>query len=191
MSTSLRLKQGVVDLKKANLKASNLEKDLKQAKSELADARSAAEIATLQRNHAQQEASDLKAFACAEVYKKLFDRAFERAGDAYEKQLAELRPGVFQEGWLACLKELKVPLDHPAWSSPAPPVQLPPSPERYSPIVLPDFNEEEYATLPADEEHIDATAVEAHTRAEGTVGEDRDDEAAGVRADEAEGENHI
>lgn len=191
VSTSLRLKQGSVDLKKATQKANSLEKDLKQAKSELSDARSAAEIATLQRNHAQQEASDLKAFACAEVYKKLFDRAFERAGDVYERQLAELRPGVFQEGWLACLKELKIPLDHPAWSSPAPPVQLPASPERYSPIVLPDFNEEEYATLPADEGHIDTTAAEAHTGVEGTVDGGRDAEAAGGRADEAEGENLV
>ncbi|GFS37066.1 hypothetical protein Acr_00g0049540 [Actinidia rufa] len=115
------LKQGVVDLKKANQKANSLEKELKQTQSELADARSAAEIAILQRNHAQQEASDLKAFACGEVYKKLFDRAFKQAGDVYERQLAELRPGVFQEGWLACLKELQIPLDHPAWSSPAPP----------------------------------------------------------------------
>ncbi|GFY86368.1 hypothetical protein Acr_05g0000070 [Actinidia rufa] len=146
VSSSLRLKQGVVDLKKANLKVSNLEKELKQTQSELADARSAAEIAILQRNHPQQEASDLKAFACGEVYKKLFDRAFERAGDVYERQLAELRPGVFQEGWLACLKELQIPLDHPAWSFPALLVQLPASPERYSPFILPDFNEEEYAT---------------------------------------------
>ncbi|GFZ07011.1 hypothetical protein Acr_18g0011810 [Actinidia rufa] len=126
----------------------------------------------MQRNHAQQEVSDLKAFACGEVYKKLFDRAFERAGDVYERQLAELRPGIFQEGWLACLKELQIPLDHPAWSSPAPLVQLPASPERYSPINLPDFNEEEYATLPADEGNINTAAVEAHAGVAETV--DRD-----------------
>ena len=191
MSTSARLKQNALDLKKANQKASNLEKELKQTKSELTDARAAAEIAMLQRNHAQQEASDLKAFACADVYKKLFDRAFERAGDAYEKQLAELRPGVFQEGWLACLKELQIPLDHPAWSSPAPPVQLPSSPEQYSPIVLPDFNEEEYATLPADEGHTNTVAVGVRRGAEETVDRGVDGVADGVRAEEAEGENLV
>ncbi|GFZ01113.1 hypothetical protein Acr_14g0007480 [Actinidia rufa] len=162
-----------------------------QTQSELADARSAAKIAILQRNHAQQEASDLKAFACGEVYKKLFDRAFERAGDVYERQLAELRPGVFQEGWLACLKELQIPLDHPAWSSPAPPVQLPASPERYSPINLPDFNEEEYATLPAAEGNTNAAAVEAHVGAAETADRDPAGEAEGDRALEAEGENLV
>ncbi|GFZ15663.1 hypothetical protein Acr_25g0000720 [Actinidia rufa] len=99
VSSSLRLK-GAMDLKKANQKANNLEKELTQTKSELVD-----------------------------VYKKLFDRAFERAGDVDERQLAELYPNIFQEGWLACLKELQIPLDHPAWSFPAPPVQLLASPE--------------------------------------------------------------
>ncbi|GFZ19786.1 hypothetical protein Acr_28g0004910 [Actinidia rufa] len=149
VSSSLWLKQGVVDLKKANQKANNLEKELKQIQSELADARSAAEIAILQRNHAQQEASDLKAFACGEVYKKLFDRAFERAGD------------------------------------------LPASPERYSPINLPDFNEEEYAPLPADEGNINTAAVEAHAGVAETADRDRVGEAEGDRAVEAEGENLI
>ncbi|GFS32498.1 hypothetical protein Acr_00g0023010 [Actinidia rufa] len=171
--------------------ANNIEKELKQTKSELTNARSAAEIAILQRNHAQQEASDLKAFTCGEVYKKLFDHAFERAGDVYERQLAELRPDVFQEGWLAYLKELQIPLDHPAWSSPAPPVQLPASPERYSPINLPDFNEEEYATLPADEGNINTAVVEAHIGVAETADRDRVGEAEGDRAVEAEGENLV
>ncbi|GFS38480.1 hypothetical protein Acr_00g0057740 [Actinidia rufa] len=162
-----------------------------QTKSELADARSAAKIAILQRNQAQQEASELKAFACGEVYKKLFDRAFKRAGDLYERQLAELRPGVFQEGWLTCLKELKTPPDHSAWSSPAPPVQLPASLERYSPINLPDFNEEEYATLPADEGNIITAVAEARTEVEETVDRDRAGEAEGDRAVEADGENLV
>ncbi|GFS29075.1 hypothetical protein Acr_00g0005230 [Actinidia rufa] len=151
VSSSLQLKQGAVDLKKENEKANNLEKELKQTKSELADARSEAEIAILQRNQAQQ--------------------------------LAELRLDVFQEGWLACMKELKIPLDHPAWLSPAPLVQLPASPERYSPINLPDFNEEEYATLPTDEGNIHTAVAEDRTGIEGTFG--------GDRATEAEGENLI
>ncbi|GFZ14403.1 hypothetical protein Acr_24g0005930 [Actinidia rufa] len=186
VSTSLWLKQGAVDLKKENQKENSLKKELKQTKSELADVRSAAEIGTLQRNQAQQETSDVKAFACDEVYKKLFDRAFERAGDVYERQLAELCPGVFQEGWLACLKELKTLLDHPAWASPAPPIQLPASPERYSPIILLDFNEEEYATLPADEGNVNTVVAEARVGIEGTVDGDRAEEIEGDRAGEAE-----
>ncbi|GFS35057.1 hypothetical protein Acr_00g0037560 [Actinidia rufa] len=47
VSSSLRLKQGMVDLKKANQRAHSLENLLKQTQSELADARSAAEIAIL------------------------------------------------------------------------------------------------------------------------------------------------
>ncbi|GFS30012.1 hypothetical protein Acr_00g0009680 [Actinidia rufa] len=128
-----------------------------------------AEIAILQQNHAQQEASDLKAFACGEVYKKLFDRAFERGRG----------------------RELQIPLDHPAWSSPAPPVQLPASPERYSPINLPDFNEEEYATLPADEGNTNTVIVEAHVGIAETADRDRAREAEGDRAFEAEGENLV
>ncbi|GFZ17278.1 hypothetical protein Acr_26g0005480 [Actinidia rufa] len=152
VSSSLRLKQGMVDLKKANQKASNLEKELKQTQSELADARSAAEIAILQRNHAQQEASDLKAFAYGEVYKKLFDRAFERAGDVSHL--------IMPRGRL-------LPLF----------VQLPASPERYSPINLHDFNEEEYATLPAAEGNANAAAVEAQVGVAETADRDRAGEA--------------
>ncbi|GFZ06721.1 hypothetical protein Acr_18g0008910 [Actinidia rufa] len=118
----------IVDLKKANQKANSLEKELKQTKAKLADERMAAEITTLQWNQSQQKASDLKAFACGEVYKKLFDRAFERAGDVYKRKLVELRPNIFQEGWLACLKKLEIPPDHLAWASPAPPVQPSASP---------------------------------------------------------------
>ncbi|GFY97773.1 hypothetical protein Acr_12g0003140 [Actinidia rufa] len=122
-----------------------------QTKSELADARSTTEIATLQRNQAQQETSELKVFACGEVYKKLFDCAFERAGDVYERQLAELCPGIFQEGWLAY------------------------------------FNEEEYATLPADEVNVNAAVAEARAGIEGTVDGDRAGETEGDQAGEAEG----
>ncbi|GFS37204.1 hypothetical protein Acr_00g0050620 [Actinidia rufa] len=133
-----------------------------------------------------REASDLKAFVCGEVYKKLFYRAFERVRDVYEKQLAELCPGIFQEGWLTCLKELKVPLDHPAWSSPTPPVQPLAFPERYSPIILLDFNEEEYATLPIDGGNVNIAVAEARADVEGTVDGDRASQVEGDRDGEAE-----
>ncbi|GFS31845.1 hypothetical protein Acr_00g0019510 [Actinidia rufa] len=69
----------------------------------------------------------------------LFDRAFERVEDAYEKQCFSRRMARLSE-------EARDPPDHLAWVSPAPLVQLPASPGRYSPIVLPNFDEEEYAT---------------------------------------------
>ncbi|GFY95164.1 hypothetical protein Acr_10g0005490 [Actinidia rufa] len=140
--------------------ANSLEKELKQTKSELTDARSAAEIAILQRNHAQEEASDLK--------RSLAVKCTRSCSTALSSGLETY------------------PLDHPAWSSPAPPVQLPAFPERYSPINLPDFNEEEYATLPADEGNINIAVVEAHAGVAETADRDRVGEAEGDRALEAE-----
>ncbi|GFZ17102.1 hypothetical protein Acr_26g0003720 [Actinidia rufa] len=31
----------------------------------------------------------------------------------------KLRPGIYQEGWMACLKKLSIPADHLAWTKPA------------------------------------------------------------------------
>ncbi|GFZ15752.1 hypothetical protein Acr_25g0001610 [Actinidia rufa] len=60
---------------------------------------------------------------------------------------------------------------------------LPASPEQYSPIVLPDFNEEEYATLPADEGDVNTVVVGARAGVEKTIVEgaegDRDGEVEG------------
>ncbi|GFY85854.1 hypothetical protein Acr_04g0005920 [Actinidia rufa] len=43
-------------------------------------------------------------------------RGIDRAKDNYDKQLAELHPGIFKKGWMASLKELDIPSDHLAWS---------------------------------------------------------------------------
>ncbi|GFS42947.1 hypothetical protein Acr_00g0082730 [Actinidia rufa] len=160
ISSSLRLKQGAVDLKKAYQRANSLKKELKQTKSKLADAR------------------------CSTV--PLSELDMYTKGNSPSSALV-----FFQEGWLACLKELKIPLDHPAWSSPAPPIQLFASLERYSPINLPDFNEEEYAILLADEGNINTAVAEARTVVEEMVDGDRAREAEGDRAVEAEGENLV
>ncbi|GFS41378.1 hypothetical protein Acr_00g0073970 [Actinidia rufa] len=129
VSTSLCLKQHTVDLKKANQKAHGLEKELKQTRAELSDARNA-----------------------------VFDHAFERAGDVYKKQLVEL---------------------YPVW--------LPAPLEGYSPIILPDFNEEEYATLLANEEGVDVAAAKGRDPAgvERTIAEG----VEGARGAKDEGEN--
>ncbi|GFZ15803.1 hypothetical protein Acr_25g0002120 [Actinidia rufa] len=74
----------VMDLKKANEKIYGLEKELKQMKIKLSNARNTAKIAIGQRNQTQQEVAKLKEVACSEMYQKVFDRGYKRAGDAYE-----------------------------------------------------------------------------------------------------------
>ena len=72
--------------------------------------------------------------------------------DSYEKQVTELCPSIFQEGLLACLRELGTPFDHLSWTAPTPLVELPDPPMSYSPILLPGFNEKKYATQTTTEE---------------------------------------
>ena len=79
--------------------------------------------------------------AYGEVFRKVFDCGYEQAGDSYERQIVELGPGIFQEGWFACLRELGTPSDHPAWTAPAPSVELLDLLVAYFPILLPGFNE--------------------------------------------------
>ena len=67
--------------------------------------------------------------------------------------MAELRPSIFREGWLACLKELGTPTEHPTWTVAAPEVVLPDVTEVYSPLILPGFNEEEYMNQLTKEEN--------------------------------------
>ena len=45
-----------------------------------------------------------------------YNRGWNMAGDFYVCDMAEDRAKAFQEGWLACLKELDTPLVQPAWS---------------------------------------------------------------------------
>ena len=106
--------------------------------------------------------------ACGEVFRKVFYHGYKRAGNSYEKQVAELHPGIFQEGWLACLRELETPFDHPAWTAPtlALPIELPNPLVAYSLILLPGFNEEEYATLPAGEEDGNVVVAQGDKLAE-------------------------
>ncbi|GFS39666.1 hypothetical protein Acr_00g0064260 [Actinidia rufa] len=71
------------------------------------------------------------------------------ARDNYDKQLAKLRPDIYQEGLMACLKELDIPVDHPAWTKATPEVELLNSLESYSLLFLLGFIEEEYMNQPA------------------------------------------
>ena len=56
------------------------------------------------------------------------------------------------EGWLDCLKELGTPAKHLAWSAVVPEVEIPDPLEPYLPILVLDFNEEEYANQAAEDE---------------------------------------
>ncbi|GFY85599.1 proline-rich extensin-like family protein [Actinidia rufa] len=55
------------------------------------------------------------------------------------------------DGWLACLRELSVPLEHPAWKAIPPTIELMDPPQAYSPLMLPGFDEEEMLEEEVDE----------------------------------------
>ena len=112
-------------------------------------------------NKTQQKNLELKKVASREVFQKIFDCGFNQAGDSYEKQLVELRPSIFQEGWLAYLKELEIPLNHLAWNAKTPPIEPSGPPVIYSPLILLGFNEKEYMNQPANEEGVAAVEVGA------------------------------
>ncbi|GFS33122.1 hypothetical protein Acr_00g0026440 [Actinidia rufa] len=42
------------------------------------------------------------------------------------------------------IEELDTPVEHPSWNAAAPEVEVPDPPKTYSPILLLDYNEEEY-----------------------------------------------
>ena len=85
MATSERMKRHANDQKRAIQKIHGLEKELKKARSELDNARNAAEIAIEKRNKALQEVDELQKVACGAVYRRVFDHAYNWLGDAYEK----------------------------------------------------------------------------------------------------------
>ncbi|GFZ00578.1 hypothetical protein Acr_14g0002130 [Actinidia rufa] len=94
----IMLPQDVVDLAAEDLeefggrlvmmdaqKIHGLEKELKQARSELANARNAVENAIEQRNNALQEMAELQKMAYGTVYRRVFDCTYNRPRDTYEK----------------------------------------------------------------------------------------------------------
>ena len=56
------------------------------------------------------------------------------------------------EGWLACLFELGIFKDNPAWAKAALAPKFPESLEPYSPLVLPNFDDEEYVNHPEEDD---------------------------------------
>ncbi|GFY81580.1 hypothetical protein Acr_01g0013890 [Actinidia rufa] len=85
--------------------------------------------------------------------------------------VVELYPGIYMEVWLACLAELDIPEDNPAWAKAAPTVEFPKPPEPYSPLILLSLNEEEYLNQPTEEDGKEAQASKA-TEPEGEASVD-------------------
>ncbi|GFY85709.1 hypothetical protein Acr_04g0004470 [Actinidia rufa] len=85
------------------------------------------------------------------------------------------------------LKQAKTELVDARLGIPCPPIQQPASPGRYSPIVLPDFDEKEYATQLVDEGGANTVVAEVRTGIIETVVKG----AEGGSAGEAKGENLV
>ena len=107
---------------------------------------------TIIQEHLNKALGELEKVAYGSVFEWVYNQGINRAGDNYNKQLAELCPNIFQEGWLACLKEVVIPSNHHAWSWAPPEVELMDPPKPYYPFVLPDFNEEKLLQEMPDED---------------------------------------
>ena len=116
---------------------------------------------------------ELEKVACSLVFERVYNQGIDQVGNNYDKQLAELRPGIYEE--------FSIPSDHPACSTVAPEVELVDPPQPYSTLVLPDFNEEEYLKELADEDlekspeivnNLSQDAAEANTAAKGALNAD-------------------
>ena len=81
-----------------------------------------------------------------------FNGGISRVRDNYSKQVAKIHPETFIEGWIACLTEFGIPEDNPAWDKAAHAPELPEPLTPYSPMILPDFDEEEYMNWPEEDE---------------------------------------
>ncbi|GFS42078.1 hypothetical protein Acr_00g0077960 [Actinidia rufa] len=115
------------------------ESDLKEAKDAIAMSKLEADVAQEKLHKALHDLDELY-----KVYERVFNHGYNRAGDFYERQVAKLHPNIFQEGWLAYLKELGTPAEHPGWIVAALEPELMHLPKGYSPLILPGFKEEEY-----------------------------------------------
>ncbi|GFS36353.1 hypothetical protein Acr_00g0045510 [Actinidia rufa] len=73
-------------------------------------------------------------------------------------------------------REFGIPSNHPIWAAPTLPIEILDPPAAYPPILLPNFNEEKYATLPTEGEDVNAPVDQGNkiVRAEGVVAEGAD-----------------
>ncbi|GFS33964.1 hypothetical protein Acr_00g0031480 [Actinidia rufa] len=83
-----------------------------------------------------------------------------RAKEFYIRDMDKKQADTFQEGWLACLKEICTPSNHSAWVAMRPLVAYPnPHQKLYSPILIPGFDEVEY-DIPEGTTKMDGAVVE-------------------------------
>ena len=85
----------------------------------------------------------------------MFLTGVSRDGDNYSRQVTEVHSEAFLKGWLACLAELGVPEDNPAWAKATPASEFLEPPAPYLPIILSAFDEEEYVNRPKEDETAD------------------------------------
>ena len=69
------------------------------------------EALQVQLNKALRELEELVKITNGSIFKRVYNQGFDRVNNNYDRQLANLRPGIFQDGCLACLKKLGVPLN--------------------------------------------------------------------------------
>ncbi|GFY88907.1 hypothetical protein Acr_06g0008470 [Actinidia rufa] len=124
-----------VKLKREKKKSSSLESDLKKAKLALAN------VDQLKADLVDAEQAWW--WHVAQCTNESLTGA-NRVGDNYARQVTKVRSESFLEGWLACLVELVVLEDNPAWTKAAPALKFFEPPVPYSSMVLDSFDEEEY-----------------------------------------------
>ena len=83
-------------------------------------------------------------------------------------------------GWLACLKELGILEDNPAWTKAAPTPEYPEPSTPYSPMIFLDFDEEEYVNRPEDEEDVLGLVVALSNEVTNIGGGSREDGCGGI-----------
>ncbi|GFS40390.1 hypothetical protein Acr_00g0068260 [Actinidia rufa] len=97
------------------------------------------------------EAAFVELQACGPVYERVFNRGSIGQGTTTVNKSSR--------GVLACLSKLNIPEDNPTWAKVAPVPKFLESPMPYSPMILPDFDEEEYVNRPEEEEDVPDSVV--------------------------------
>ncbi|GFY95433.1 hypothetical protein Acr_10g0008180 [Actinidia rufa] len=133
------------ELKKSKKKVINLESEMKQANIGLATTEQLKlDLAAI------EKARDASYAVATQAQNEVVIDAARAQKDKSLHDLIKLRKvacGLIFER-LACLTELRISIDHSAWTKIAPEVELLDSPEPYSPLFCTGFNEEEYMNQP-------------------------------------------
>ena len=112
------------------------DKDLAAAIEELVIAAEKLVAAHAELDKSRGEVSKLQRVAQGPVYQRVFDRGWNKAGLFYVRDVAQERLDGFHDGWLACLKELGTPPDHPTWVAGKPSIVFPNPPSLIMPTAL-------------------------------------------------------